>query len=158
MSAKVKIGVLIVSNENKLLLIKEKIKKNPEPRWNIIKGSYGDNGDETIFEAAKRECNEEISIEAELVKSLGCYIAKKDEDIRVQFNFLANIISGEPKIPEKEQQDSLDENITEFKWFTKDELRELSKDEFISNRIYEMVHDWIKDEVFPLESYKQVKM
>lgn len=158
MSIKSKIGVLVVDNNDRLLLIKEKIKKNPEPRWNIIKGSYGDNGDETIFEAAKRECQEEMSIEVELTNSLGCYIAQKEADIRIQFNFLANIISGEPSIPKQEQQNLLNENISEFKWFSKEELGNISKDEFISNRIYEIVNNWIKGEIYPLESYKQVEM
>ena len=52
---KIKIGVIIISDGNKILLIKEKLEDKPIPLWNIIKGTYGDNGQETVFEAAIRE-------------------------------------------------------------------------------------------------------
>ncbi|NCN07886.1 NUDIX hydrolase [Candidatus Falkowbacteria bacterium] len=158
MSTKAKLGVFIVNNQDQLLLIKEKIKKNPEPRWNIIKGSYGDNGIETIFDTARRECQEEVSVKVELKKSLGCYIAQKEDDIRIQFNLLAEIIEGEPKISDTEEQKNYDENITELKWFTKEELKSLNKDEFISNRIFVMINDWIEGGEYPLEIFKTVEM
>lgn len=158
MSTKAKLGIFIVNGQDQLLLIKEKIKKNHEPRWNIIKGSYGDNGIETIFEAAKRECQEEVSVKVELKKALGCYIAQKEEDIRIQFNLLAEITDGEPKISNIEEQENYDENITELKWFTKEELKSLNKNEFISNRIFEMVNDWINGQEYPLEIFKAVEM
>jgi len=44
MSTKIKIGVIITNNQNQALLIKEKLEDKPVPMWNIIKGTYGDNG------------------------------------------------------------------------------------------------------------------
>lgn len=158
MSTKAKIGVFIVNNQNKILLIKEKIKKNPNSRWNIIKGTYGDKNKESIFETAERECQEEVSLKVGLKKALGCYISQKEEEIRIQFNFLANILEGEPKIPSLENQANNDENITEIKWFTKEELKQMKKEEFISNRIFEMINDWIKGEEYPLDVFKSVEM
>jgi ADP-ribose pyrophosphatase YjhB (NUDIX family) len=158
MPTKSKIGVLIVNNKDELLLIKEKIKKNPEPRWNIIKGTYGDIDDESVFDTAVRECKEEISVDVKLQKALGCYIARQDEKIRIQFNFQASIISGEPKILDISEQDKNNESISEFKWFTKKDLKGMEGSEFISNRIYEIIKGWINGQIYPLDIYKQISM
>lgn len=158
MSTKAKLGIFIVNDKGQLLLIKEKIKKNPEPRWNIIKGSYGDNGIESIFDTAKRECQEEVSVKVELKKALGCYISQKEDAIRIQFNLLAIIIDGEPKISNTEEQKNYDENITEVKWFTKEELKSLTKEKFISGRIFTMINDWMTGQEYPLEIFKTTEM
>jgi len=155
MNIQIKIAVIIES-EGKILLIKEKYQKKERSLWNVIKGSYGDNGDENIFEAAIRECQEEASVKVELTNALGAYVAKEGEQIRVQFNFLAKIIEGEPKVAPMNEQESRDEFIQEIKWFTKEEVLNLDKEEFISGRIHELVKDWIAGKKYPLEAYKQV--
>ena len=77
MTNKIKIGVIITDDKNRILLIKEKIKKNNKALWNIIKGSYGDNK-ENIFEASQRECLEEIGVNIKIEDLQGCYIAQKN--------------------------------------------------------------------------------
>jgi len=155
MSTNIKIGVFIVDEKDELLMIKEKVKKNNWPRWNIIKGSYGDHGNETIFEAAKRECLEEASVDVELVSITGCYLTGSSEDNKIQFNFIGKIISGEPKIAALEEQQSREEYITEVRWFNKNDLALLPKDEFISEKIFIMIQDWLKGNDFPLQTFKQ---
>jgi ADP-ribose pyrophosphatase YjhB (NUDIX family) len=54
----VKVGVIITDQQNRILLIKEKLPKKDGPLWNVIKGTYGDHGNATIFDAAVRECRE----------------------------------------------------------------------------------------------------
>ncbi|MBP7811821.1 MAG: NUDIX hydrolase, partial [Candidatus Moranbacteria bacterium] len=66
MDTKAKIGVIVADKEGRVLLVKEKLEKKPVALWNIIKGSY--DGGETIFEAAKRECWEEVSLNVELIQ------------------------------------------------------------------------------------------
>jgi ADP-ribose pyrophosphatase YjhB (NUDIX family) len=155
----VKIGVVITDKaDNKILLIKEKYKKKDRPLWNIVKGTYGDNGNESIFDTAIRECREEVSVKVELTGALGVYISKEEDRMRIQFNFLGKIVEGEPKVAPMNEQESRDEYIQEVKWFTKDEIANLSQDEFISNRIYELVHDWMSGKKFPSEVYKQVSL
>lgn len=77
MSQKIKVGVIITDNQNRILLLKEKIEKNPSALWNIIKGTYGDSGSETIFEVAVREAKEEAGVKVELTGLLGCYVSQK---------------------------------------------------------------------------------
>lgn len=158
MNIKIKIGVVVIDGKNNILLIKEKIPKNKLPFWNIIKGTYGDNGEESIIDAAKRECLEEASISVELINAFGCYIAKKEKEIRVQFNFLAKISSGNVAVPQIDDQLKRKESILEVKWFAKNEILKMQADKFISNRTYNLVMDWIDGKQYPLEIYKQILM
>lgn len=156
MNIHIKVGVLIVNN-NKLLLIKEKINKKDKPLWNIIKGTYEINSDENIFTAAIRECREEISVEVNLVNSLGCYITKGKDDLHIQFNFLAEIIKGKPAIPSKSEQIERKENVLEFNWFGEDEIINMKSESFISNRAYTLVNDWIAGCKYPLDIFQLIK-
>ena len=158
MDIRSKVGVVIIDDQDNILLLKEKIKKKGVPLWNTVKGTYGDNGDENIFEAAVRECLEETSTDVELTNSLGCYISKKEDKLRIQFNFLAKIKNGEPKLPRANDQQSRDEAISELKWFTEDEILKMNSDEFMSNRTHKLLTDYISGTKFPLEAYKQVSM
>ena len=157
MSVKIKVGSLIVK-ENKILLIKEKIKKNNIPLWNIVKGSYEENNDETIFNTAIRECKEEVSVEVKLINALGCYIAQENDKVRVQFNFLAEIINGVPVLSDKKEQAQRVECISELKWFSREEVLQMNSSEFISNRTYLALIDWTKDKHYPLEIFKNVSI
>ncbi len=157
MSVKIKVGSLIVK-ENKIFLIKEKIEKNNISLWNIIKGTYEENSDKTIFDAAIRECKEEVSVEVKLISALGCYIAQENDKVRVQFNFLTEIINGIPALPDKKEQTQRGECISELKWFSKKEILQMNSSEFISNRTYLALMDWIKGDCYPLEIFKNISM
>jgi len=157
MDTKVKIGVVVEDNAGeKILLIKEKIEKKDRPLWNVVKGSYGDNGDESIFETAKRECSEEVSVKVELTDALGVYISKEGDRMRIQFNFIAKIVGGEPKLAPMDEQKSRDEFIQEIEWFSKEDLSKMSPEEFISNRSYQVTRDWLAGLRYPLDTYKHV--
>jgi len=156
MDTKLKVGVVVVGDDNRVLLIKEKLPKKPSALWNTIKGSH-DSG-ETIFDAAIRECKEEAGIDVELVHSLGVYVSEREEKIRVQFNFLAHAKDMSAKLASREEQKSRDEDIQELRWFTKDEISNMNPEEFISERTFELLHDWIAGKQFPLEVCKQVLM
>jgi len=159
MNTQVKIAVVVADKSgDKTLLIKEKIKKKDRPLWNVVKGSYGDNNDESIFEAAQRECLEEASIKVELTGTLGTYISKKGDRMRIQFNFIAKIIEGEPKLAPMDEQKSRDEFIQEIEWFSKEDLSKMSPEEFISNRSYQVVQDWLSGSKYPLDTYKHVEI
>jgi len=149
---------VIIEQDSKIFLIKEKVKKKDRPLWNIIKGSYGDNGDESVFDTAIRECQEEASVKVMLTDALGVYISKEGDQMRIQFNFLAKIVEGKPIVAPMDEQESRDELIQEIKWFTKEEISNLSQEEFISNRIYELVQDWMSGKRYPLEIFRQISM
>lgn len=157
-NVKIKIGVLIIDDDNKVLLLKEKIKKRNVPLWNIVKGSYGDNGDESVFVAALRECLEETSIKVMLTNALGCYISKEGMKLRIQFNFLAKIIDGKPILPNLSEQIKRDEHIIALRWFSKKEIIKMDPNEFISNRTHAILLDWIKGDDYPIEMFKHIAM
>ena len=158
MSTKIKIGVIIVDEKDKILLIKEKLENKPIPLWNIIKGTYGDNGDETIFETAIRECQEEAGVKVDLTNLLGCYIAQRPGKTRIQFNFLAKIMEGKPTLADKKEQESRNEHINELKWFSKGDLTKINLDEFISKRAYAAVQDWVKGKSYFLDTVRHTEL
>lgn len=156
MDIRVKVGVVIINQEGSALLIRERLEKKPVALWNIIKGSY--DGNETIFEAAKRECKEEASLEIELIRSLGVYVSEEPGKVRVQFNFLAEAHNKTANVASQKEQESRGESIEEVRWFTRDEIMNMSAEDFVSLRTYELLRDWVSGRSFPLESYKQVEM
>lgn len=151
-----KIGVVVVGDNETVLLIREKLEKNPIALWNIIKGSY--DGGETIFDAAKRECKEEASLDVELTHSLGAYISEESEKIRIQFNFLAEVNDMNVGVASREEQKLKNEAIEEVRWFTKAEIAQMHPEDFVSARALELLRDWMSGKTFPLEAYKQVDM
>lgn len=155
MPIRIKISVVIINEKNEVLLLKEKVKKNDRPLWNIVKGTYGDNGNETILDAAKRECREEASVEVDLIGTTGCYATGNSDDLKIQFNFIGKISGGQAKIASQEKQQSRDEDIREIRWITKDELRLIPKEEFISEKIFVMISDWLNGDNYPLSILKQ---
>lgn len=158
MNYKVKVGSIILNDKDQILLIKERFTNSKVPLWNIITGTYGDNDPETVHEAAARECFEEVSLKIKLIGALGCYIIKEgDDSIRTQLVFLAKIISGEPCLPSKIEQAKRDEDIREFKWFSKEEILNIRASEFVAPRIYIILTDWIrKGKSYPLDIYKDM--
>lgn len=155
MNATIKVGTVVIDKESRILLIKEKIKKNPVPLWNIIKGTY--NGEETIFEAAKRECKEEVSLDVELISSLGVNISEAPDKMRIQFNFLARTKNAAAKTAPKEEQEIRDEMIEEVRWFCKDEIMKMNPEEFISKRTFNLLHSYLSENIFPIGAFSQIK-
>jgi len=158
MSVKIKIGVIVVNEKDEILLIKEKLEDKPVSLWNIIKGTYGDNGNETVFEAAIRECREEAGVKVNLTDLLGCYIAQRSDKIRIQFNFLSKITKGKPTLADKKEQESRDEDINALKWFNKEDLMKMNPDKFISNRSYMAIQDWIKGKSYSLNTVRHTEL
>jgi len=156
MNIKAKVGIIITKEDGSILLIKEKYEKNKRFLWNIIKGTY--EGGESIFDTVKRECKEEIGLDVELQNSLGTYISEGENKIRVQFNFLVHSNTNKFCIASKIEQSLLNENIESAKWMTKKEVLKIDKDQFLSNRAFQLVQDWSKEHFFELDTYKHVKM
>lgn len=102
MDIRIKVGVVVTDEDGRVLLIKEKYNEYPTPRWNIIKGTF--DGDETISDAAKRECREEASLEVDLLRALGVYMSEESGKVRVQFNFLARAHNTRASVAMKEEQ------------------------------------------------------
>ena len=156
MDVQVKVGVIVTNEKGEILLIKEKLEKKPVSLWNIIKGSY--QGEETIMQAATRECMEEASVDVDLVSSLGAYIAEESGKIRVQFNFLAQATFNNIAPASEEEQQARSEAIEDARWFAKEDVEKIGKEEFASLRAYQLVQDWLSGKEFPIDSVQQVSM
>lgn len=158
MSNELKVGIIITNNQNDVLLIRERSRKDTPLLWNIVKGSYGDEGKENIFEAAIRECKEEVGVEVILTGLLGCYISKQAKKLRTQITFLAKINKRSPHLASKKDGLLRNENIEEFKWISRESVKKMKQKEFISKRAYKVLQDWATGDSFPLETVKQIKM
>lgn len=154
MQAQIKVAVLVVNKKGKALLIKERLTDTEQAKWNTIKGTYEDAG-ETIFEAAVRECLEEASVKVELTHALGIYLYG-DEELRIQFNFLATAKNDKVAVPNEYHQKLRNEDISEVRWFKREELVRLKEIDYVSELAYRVVQEWLKDgKRYPLEIYKQ---
>ena len=157
MNYKIKVGVIILNEEEEILLIKEKTEKVNRPLWNIIKGTYGDVRGESIFAAAKRECLEEAGAHIILTALCGCYISHTDNEVWTQFTFLAKLINqSNIKLATKDEQKVRNENISEFKWFSESEIKKLNEEDFISPKIHQIVLDYLGKNKYELEAIKQI--
>lgn len=134
-------------------MLKEKTEKHDRPLWNIVKGTFGDHGDENIFEAAIRECREEAGVEVKLEKTTGCYIIRQDDELKLQYNFIGQITKGVPHTANTKEQAERNEDISEIRWFTRDDVIKLNEKEFISKKIFLMVRDWLDGKEYPLDIY-----
>lgn len=152
MKTTVKVAVAVADKKNnQILLLKERYGGEDNYKWNIIKGTY-DNAEESIKDTAIRECKEEAGIKVEMKSILGIYSYGTDNK---RFLFAFN---GETKdsvvLDKKIKQIKRGENIIDFKWFTKQELRSVPENEFISKQIYSAIKDWTDDKNYPLDILK----
>lgn len=146
MAANLKI-CLLITQDDKLLLIKEKTGNNKTYKWNIVKGTVED---EDIFKAALREAVEEVNVKVKLMGSLGVHVKFYGENkYTVYFAFNAEISEGDPKVSNVDQQAD-GEDIVEVRWFTIDELKQLKEEDFVIDISHLLVDKFINKKIFPL--------
>lgn len=151
-----KTGVVITNTLNRrVLLIREQYQDSfSSGRWNIIKGTY-DQTDDCVISAAARECLEEASVVVRLTHALGVYLKHgRDGKIRIQFNFIGQIVHGLPTVPDPVLQHHRRENIIDLRWFSKDEVLSMKPNQFISYRAYIALSSWATGVSYPLDTYK----
>ncbi len=115
------VKVLLKNRDGKYLLMRSNPNKYPEKggRWDIVGGRI--NPGTTLIENLKREVKEEANLDLvdepqlmaaqDILRVTGRHV--------VRLTYVANI-DGEPTI---------DEESTEYKWFTADEIKSLSDEE-----------------------------
>ena len=117
MELQVGVKVLLKNSEGKYLLLKRSPEKYPEVEnpWDIVGGRI-DPGI-SLFENLKREVKEETSLSLEKEPRLVAAqdILKVADRHVIRLTYIGDI-EGEP---------TLDEDHSEYKWFTVDELRGL---------------------------------
>lgn len=131
MQVTMKVAAIIFNKQNEILLIKECYEKDEELKWNLIKGTY-DNPDETIVDCVKREIKEEAGLVVENVALRKIYHYGDASNPRVLFVFFVNDFKGSISVASAEDQNQREENIVSARWFKKDDLKNISADEFMA--------------------------
>ena len=109
-------GIILDSDERVLLLHRNTTKR---VQWEIPGGKQ-DPG-ETLEEVARRELKEELGVEVKLIRKLGEMQFQEDSFIMSYAWFLAEVVSGTPRVVEPETHD-------ELRFFSIDELADSTID------------------------------
>ncbi len=140
--------VLVVSTsiiqEGKVMMIKEK-KATVKNKWNFPSG-HVEKG-EDILEAACREVKEETGLDVKLTHTTGIYnfISSTDHQV-ILFHFIGQITGGFLSLQEEEIADCKWVNLSNFKSFKDEELRDA--------KVIRQIHDAVKaDKLYPLELF-----
>lgn len=138
MNITLKVAAVIVNNNEQTLLIKEQYAKEDGFKWNLVKGTF-DNPNETIEECIKREIQEEVGL-----SNLGTITLKKIlhygtlEQPKILFIFSTRYTGKQTPTTNNNKQD---ENIAEIKWFTREEINKLTKEDCMSLYVYDLIKD-----------------
>jgi len=136
----IKVGVLVVNN-NRLLLIKERNSHTGEFCWNIVKGSP-DFQDASIRDTARREAVEEAGLRIKDIQFFSALELRRGERTIIQINFIAKSIREKPKISDSLEQKERGEEIVEARFFSRKELSSLKKEDFYGKRALQITREW----------------
>jgi ADP-ribose pyrophosphatase YjhB (NUDIX family) len=151
----IKITALILRDE-KVLLIKEKNTDDGKYYWNLIKGTFEPKRDKGILNIVVRECQEEVNIGVAINNLINVIYYRKKDKIRLQFNFVCSAKNGNPVLSHHHEQVSRGEDIIAIKLFTKEQLTLMKKSEFMNERIYLIVHDFLAGKMNDLSVLKEI--
>lgn len=149
----IKIGVLIQKNKS-LLLIKERKSSSKKYYWNIVKGTFEQKKDKNPLETVIRECKEEVGVPVKIKSLLNIIFLKRKSLTTIQLNFIALFQKKSFKIPRTTDQRKRDEDIIEIRFFNEKDLKKIKKEDFINERAYLVMKDWIKGKRYSLELLK----
>lgn len=133
-----------VEKEGKLLLIKEKTPSSDGYKWNVIKGTFEPLEDESLEGAIAREVKEEAGInDFNIVGITKSFVVKKQDETIVQINYY---VTTDDVIDIHNIKMEDDEDIIELRLFSKDELLKMKKDDFLTDRAFILINDWLEKE------------
>lgn len=151
----IKVGALVVAN-SRVLLIKEKCTPNSEYRWNLVKGSFDPRQDRSLFDTATRECREEINTKIKIKNLINIIYYRQKDKIRVQFNFLCQGRIKGASLSSRKEQASRNEDISEIKLFAKNQLARIKKQEFIDERSYLVIKDFLQGKLQDISLVREI--
>lgn len=138
MQVTIKVAAIILNQEGKILLLKERYEKDGELGWNIVKGTY-DRAAETIEDCVKREIREETGLTVKRLNLKMICQYGKSENPRIMFVFFVNEFSGKVKLPTKKEQSARGEEIVATQWFSMKDLQNITEKEFVAPYIYRLL-------------------
>lgn len=140
----------ILERDGKILLVRESQKKGPDNgKWNHPAG-WIEVGEDPV-EAVKREVVEESGFSFTPKYVLGIYsLVRKDleKEIGVMHHPIKIIYIGD--ISETQNQ-NLEDDVTEAKWFSPEEIYAMDRKTLRDLDIKQMVRDYFAGKKFPLE-------
>ncbi|MFA7243837.1 MAG: NUDIX hydrolase [Patescibacteria group bacterium] len=139
-----KIGVVVLNENDEILLIKEKVDEESEPALNIIKGTF-DKPHESIIDCAKRECLEEAGLEVEFLGVLNILTMQSRGKLKIQFNFVARANTDKVSLPKERGLHIEGENIIGESWFTNDQIADLEPKDFVADYTLRIIREWIEN-------------
>lgn len=149
-----KAGV-VIRHRGRILLIRERNNRTLKYKWNIIKGTFDPKKDTSIISTAIREACEEAGAKISLKYFLGIYYLKDDRSALTMFTFVADLLNPQVKAPSPQTQAKYgSDRVIGVKFFTKQELSKLKPADFIGERGYLSVQDYLKGIRFPLDILK----
>ncbi|KKQ21749.1 MAG: hypothetical protein US36_C0014G0009 [Candidatus Wolfebacteria bacterium GW2011_GWC1_37_10] len=158
-NAIIKVGVLIESKE-RLLLIKEQTWQDKKYYWNFIKGTFEPDKDKDLLATAKRESKEEANVRIDVHSILNITYLKKN-GVYIQINFIARLVGNKYGLSSKNDQkkfrDDQQEDIIDIRLFTKEELKKMHRKDFIGERTFQTIQDWISGKSCPLNTLRSIK-
>lgn len=138
MDITLKVAALIRNKEGKILLIKEQYVEDQGYKWNLVKGTY-DNPAETIQESIIREIQEEVGLyNIGNVSLCNVYHYGKQENPKILFVFTVEYFGGETITTEHNNND---ESISEIRWFSREELSNVKKEDYIADYVYVSINN-----------------
>ncbi len=141
MNTVIKVGAILHNEHGQILLIKERYEKGGELKWNIIKGTY-DNAGETLADCVRREIKEEAGITVDKVELRQIYHYGNTADIaKILFIFSAVVLSKDASMSSVEDQKNRGEDIVNFQWFSKEELKLIPKQDFIAPYVFTAIKE-----------------
>ncbi|HAO81522.1 MAG: hypothetical protein UV57_C0002G0023 [Parcubacteria group bacterium GW2011_GWD2_43_10] len=146
MDIKIKVSV-IVEHDGKIALIREKLLKSQNHKWNVCGGSW-EPQDGSFQNTAIREAREEAGLEVEMGELYRLVLVKLDAGYALRLFFAAQAKSSNTHIASREQQGELDEDITECRWFTRSEISALDDSEFVTSTIAKVLKDYTAGKMF----------
>jgi len=142
-NTKIKVLVIITNTKDEFLLLKEKTKHTPEPRYNFIRGTYDIPG-EVLINTAKRECNEEAGIdEFEHFELEGIREFYGTEKTRIYYIYRAHTLK-DPIVPCRTKQAKLHEDISCCEWMSKGRILSLEESDFVDPIVYSITQSILK--------------
>jgi 8-oxo-dGTP pyrophosphatase MutT (NUDIX family) len=138
-----KVGVYVIFRQ-RLLLIREKSDGHHSYRWNIVKGSV-ESKDKTFEDAVRRESREEVGLKLANMRLFYTSYRRRRVQPVIQVHYIAQSKSGIPIMAKRKQQELLNEDIVDARFFTKQQLMRIPRQELMNDRVWRGIRRWIQE-------------
>ena len=150
-NTKLKVSV-IIENNGKIFLIKERLAHDTRYGWNLPGGTW-EKTDGPLAYGAIREAKEESGLTVSLKGFYQAALVDLETRIKLQIFFVGETASTDYRLMEKSAQETLNEDIIEGRWFTRDELVALPENEFVASTVARVLKTYlVNPTIYSLET------